>query len=258
MVSRDKLVEYINGVFGEDLLAKAEKKDELANGIQFLGKKEVRKIAFGVSLNEEFLKKAIKWGAQFCVFHHGFDPRTYKSSYSLSTQKRLRLIIKNELTIMAFHYGLDAHPYIGNNAVIIEKLGADIDEPFFDEWGYFGTFTEPKSVEKLKSECERIFDHEILAIYSNKKKIRKIGVCSGAAKPYVENISEMEKKGVELFISGETSESKPHAMLENEIAYFVCGHYATEVFGIKNLAEDVKKEFNGQLEVKFIYIKNPI
>ena len=45
---------------------------------------------------------------------------------------------------------------------------------------------------------------------------------------------------------------------ENGISYFVCGHYATEVFGVKALAEDLKKEFSDKLEVKFIDVKNPI
>ena len=47
-------------------------------------------------------------------------------------------------------------------------------------------------------------------------------------------------------------------MKENGISYFVCGHYATEVFGVKEVADDLKKEFKGKLDVKFIDIKNPI
>ena len=86
MIKRDELVEYINSVFGEELLEKALQKDELANGLQISGKRQVKKAAFGVSLNEEFLEKAVKWGADFCVFHHGFDVRTYKSRYSKSSQ----------------------------------------------------------------------------------------------------------------------------------------------------------------------------
>jgi dinuclear metal center YbgI/SA1388 family protein len=258
MVNRDRLIEYINDIFGEELLGKAKQKDEMANGVQFLGKKEVNKVALGVSLNEEFLEKAIKWGAEFCLFHHGFDVRTYKSLFSESSQKRLRLIFKNDLTIAAYHYALDAHPDIGNNAVILEKLGADMDESFFDDWGYMGVFPEPKSVKKLKEKCEQIFKHKVFSVYGSKKKISKVGVCSGGAKPYAENISEMQEEGIDLFISGETSESSPHRMKENGISYFVCGHYATEVFGVKALEKDLKKEFTGKLEVKFIDVNNPI
>lgn len=258
MVKRDELIDYINGIFGEDLLEKAKQKDELANGVQIIGKQDVKRTAFGVSLNEEFLQKAIKWGANFCVFHHGFDVRTCKSRFSESAQKRLRLIFQNDLTIAAYHYGLDAHPDIGNNALLLEELGADLDEPFFEEWGFTGIFPEPQSIEELEKECKKLFEHNVFAVVSGKKKISKVGVCSGGAKPREENVAEMVDEGIELFISGETSESSPHKMKENGISYFLCGHYATETLGIKKLMEYVKEEFEDQLEVKFIDVKNPI
>lgn len=258
MVYRDQLTEYIESIFGVGILEKAKKKDEFANGIQISGKEKVEKVALGVSLNLDFLEKAINWGADYCIFHHGFDVRTFQSIYSLSSQKRLKLIFENNLTIAGYHYALDTHPEIGNNAIILNKLGANIDEAFYDDWGYIGIYTESKSVRGLKERCEKMFDHEVYAVYSGNKKVRKFGVCSGGAKPHSENIAEMHNKGVELFISGETSESLPHQMKENEINYFLCGHYATETFGIKKLQEYISKEFEDKLEAKFLDSKNPI
>lgn len=258
MVKRDEIIAFINQILGEDLLRKAIQKDELANGIQFLGEGMVEKVALGVSLNEEFLKKAIDWKSNFCIFHHGFDTRTWKSKYSVSSQKRLRLIFKNDITILGFHYALDAHPVIGNNASIIQKLGAKIGGPLFDEWGYTATFDKPQDVHDLAHKCREIFDHEIFVVEGKKEKVKKVGVVSGGAKPYDSEISEMENLGIELFISGETSESTPHRMIESEISYFVCGHYATEKFGVQELGKRIKNEFKGKVEVKFIEVENLI
>ena len=258
MVKQYELITFINKTISKEILDKALQKDELANGVQILGSDKVKKIALGVSLNEEFLQKAVDWGSNFCIFHHGFDVRTWKSKYSLSSQKRLRLTFKNDITVMGFHYALDAHPVIGNNAVIIKKLGAKINEPLFDEWGYMATFDKPQDIHDLAHKCQEIFDHEVFVVAGGPSKVKTIGVVSGAAKPYDENLAEMESKGVELFITGETSESSPHKMMEAGINYFVCGHYATEKFGIQALGKKIESKHKGKLVVKFIDIQNPV
>lgn len=258
MVKRDELIDFIYKAIGNELIDKALKIDEVANGVQFLGSESVDKVTLGVSLNEEFLKKAADSGSTFCIFHHAFDPRTWKSRFSSYAQKRLGLIFKNDLTIMGFHYALDAHPEIGNNAQIIKKLGAEIKTPLFDDWGFVATFDKERDIHDLAHSCHEIFDHDIFVVEGGHEKVKTIGVVSGAAKPYDVEIAEMESKGVELFISGETSESTIHKMKESGVNYFVCGHYATEAFGVKALGEEIEKEFRDKISVEFIDIENPI
>jgi dinuclear metal center YbgI/SA1388 family protein len=258
MVKRDELIKFIYKIIGEEWLKKAEEKDEVANGVQILGKEEVKKVSLGVSVNEEFLQKVVEEGSNFCIFHHGFDPRTYKSRYPTYSQKRLKIIFQNGITIIGFHYCLDAHPEIGNNATIIKKLGAKIKEPLFGEWGYAATFSKKRNVYDLAHECNKLFGHEVFAVVSGPHEIKKIGVVSGAGKPDSQRVAEMEKLGVELFITGESSESIPHMMKESKINYFACGHYATEAFGVKELGKKIKSHFGKNLDVEFIDIKNPI
>lgn len=160
MVNRDELIAFIRDTIGRDLLVKAEKVDELANGVQILGGEKVEVVTLGVSLNEEFLQEAVARHSNFCIFHHGFDPRVYKGRYSLSSQKRLRLIFQHTMTVMGLHYVLDAHPTLGNNVQIITKLGAKVGEPLYDEWGYVGKFSTPQRVQSLKELCEEMFGRE--------------------------------------------------------------------------------------------------
>ena len=258
MVKRNELINFINQTIGDDLIEKALQKDDRLNGVQFLGGDSVEKVALGVSINEEFLQKAIKIGSNFCIFHHGLDPETYKSRFPLYSQKRLSLILKNDITIIAFHYALDAHAEIGNNVTIIKKLGAKVGEPLDDEWGYTAVFEKPQDVHELAHKCRDLFEHEIFVVEGEKEKVKKIGVVSGGAKPYAETLAELEAKGVELFISGETSESSPHKMKESGISYFVCGHYATEKFGIQELGKKIESKFKNKVDVKFIEVENPI
>jgi dinuclear metal center YbgI/SA1388 family protein len=259
MIHFDELTKYLyQEVFGTELLAIAQTKDERANGVQIRGSQEIKKVALGVSCNEAFLHEAVAWGANYCIFHHGLDTNVYKSRYPQASQKRLRLVFNHNLTIVGFHYALDAHTEIGNNAVILQKLGAKRAVAFFDEWGWVGTFEKPRSLDELRQQCESLFGGEIITFESGEQNVSKIGVVSGEAKPTARHIAEMEAKGVQLFVSGETSEWAPHTMMESEINYFVCGHYATEVFGIKALGEKLHEKYSNQIDIKFFDIPNPI
>ena len=75
MVKRDELIKFVYQTIGEDLLKKALEKDEIANGVQFLGAQTVSKVALGVSCSEDFLLEAVKTQAQFCIFHHNFGSK---------------------------------------------------------------------------------------------------------------------------------------------------------------------------------------
>lgn len=258
MIKRDELIKFIYQTIGDKLIEKALAKDEVANGVQFLGDDKVNKVTLGVSCNEEFLLAAVKAKADFCIFHHGLDTRVWKSRYPLFSQKRLKVITENNLTVMGLHYALDAHPEIGNNAMIIKLLGAKIKEPLFDEWGWTAEFDQPQTIEQMKTACEKLFNHKIFSVEAGPKMITKIGVVSGAGKPEVGELAEIETKGVQLYISGETSEWVVHQMQESEINYFCGGHYATEVFGVKELAKKIKEKFINNLEVEFIDIPNEI
>lgn len=258
MVSRDELTKFIEKTIGLDLLAKARKFDEVANGVQFSGVQEVSKVALGVSLNEDFLLEAVKVGAEYCIFHHGFDPRTSGSLYGLSSQKRMKLIFDNNLTVAGYHYSLDAQKEFGNNATIAKLLGAKITDTLYEEWGFVAKLAKPMEIDELSAQCAEIFAHDILAIKVGKPKVQTLGIVSGAGKPYAQNMEEMKAKGVELYISGESSESRLHAMQEEGINYFLAGHYATEVFGVQELGKKIKEYYEDALEVEFIDIPNPL
>ncbi|MCX6816798.1 MAG: Nif3-like dinuclear metal center hexameric protein [Candidatus Beckwithbacteria bacterium] len=258
MIKRDELIKFVYQTIGEELIQKALIKDEVANGVQFLGSEEINKVALGVSCNEEFLLGAVKAGANFCIFHHGLDTRVWKSRFPLFAQKRLKVVIENKLTIMGLHYSLDSHPKIGNNATIIRLLGAEIKETLFEEWGYTATFNQPQDIKGLLDKCQKLFNHKVFSVLAGPSKVTTIGVVSGAGKPDMAELAEIESKGVQLYISGETSEWIVHQIKESEINYFCGGHYATEVFGVKELAKKIKENYQNKLEVEFIDIPNEI
>ena len=257
-----KIFDYIhNQVFGKELVAQAQALDPNANGIQILGKNKVNKIAVGVSCHAEFLQKAIDWGADVCIFHHGMGLSEkhgiYNSRLSPSLQSQLQLVFKNNLTIAAYHYCLDVDPNIGNNVLIAQHLGLRLTgEKYFDDWGIIAKSDPVKDVDELAKACSQLFKHDVFMIRA-KNEITRIGICSGGAIPHVKENFEIVEKNIDLHLTGVATESGVATAKENDYSYFACGHYATETLGIKALGEKINTKFEN-IDVRFIEVWNEL
>lgn len=258
-MKRDDLTRYIyDEVMGAELMAQAAKIDSRANGVQIVGSDEVSKVALGVSLNKAFLEQAASWGADYCVFHHGFDTQVHASRFPRYSQERLRLIYSSNMTIAGFHFSLDAHPSIGNNVIILSKLGVEQKTPLLD-WGYVGTLASPRKVSNIAAICKKEINPDLQVFADLDRDVTTIGVVTGGGgKLSATEMAVLEDAGVELYITGEGVESSPHMFMENGIGLILAGHYATEVFGIKALGEKLQEQFGDAIEVKFIDVPNPL
>lgn len=262
MVTRDELIVYLEKTLGTELLAKARLKDIYANGVQVHGSEKVNKIALGVSATMDFFQEAVAAEAQFCLFHHGLDLTSHNlvgSRLHAGIQADLSYIFANNLTVAGYHYSLDAHPTIGNNAVIIRELGAELtNETYYDEWGYVAEFKTPVLATKLAERLAKITSHDVMAVYGGPKMVKRIGVCSGGARPYDRELWEIIEKNLDAHIAGEIIEPSEAQAKGVGYNYYAAGHYATEVFGVQELGKKLKEHYKDQLEVEFIDLPNPL
>jgi dinuclear metal center YbgI/SA1388 family protein len=253
MVHRDKLTAFVFNTLGQELLTHAESVDSVPNNVQIHGSEEVSRVVLGVSASPEFIEQAVQSQADYLIVHHGLRTADLIGGRFDAYEHRLRLIFQNDMTLSGYHYALDAHKNLGNNALIIEKLQAErLDEPYFDGWGWVAEFDKPQYIHELADRCSKLFKHDVFAVYAGPEKITRMGVCSGGARPHGKEFFEILDQGIELHLTGEISESGPYMAEEGSFNYFACGHYATEVFGIQALGEQIKKKFGGDLEVEFI------
>lgn len=260
MLSRDYVTQTLLDTMGPELIAKAAAVDDLANNVQLKGKPQVEKIALGVSCSQKFLEKSLEWGADYLICHHGLyiAGDVYKSRFD-AIEDRLKTIIKNDITLAGFHYCLDAHPEIGNNAQIIQKLaGHRLEETYFDGWGHIGEFSTPVLIEDLVTRLEKVTNHSVIAIKQGPKKIKRFGVCSGGAKPHGKTFFEIIDKKLDAIISGEIGESGPFTAASGGYHYLAAGHYATEVFGVQALAKKLVEIFGINAQVKFIDVPSQL
>lgn len=262
MIQRDELIDFIHSTLGYDVLADAQRIENNANGVQIVGQSGVSKIAVGVSVSLDFLNEAIKDKAEMCLFHHGLglsDRQIYNSRLDPALQSQLQVIFDNHLTIAGYHYTLDHHPKIGNNAQIIEKLGASrTDEKYSNGWGWVGEFEKPIDAAELASLCSEIFEHDVFSVYGGPQKVKRIGVVSGNGKPAGEQLFEIYEKKIDAHITGEIAEGGPALAKDGGFNYFSCGHYATETFGVQALGNKIKDHFKNKITVEFIDIANPL
>lgn len=257
MIKREEIIKFIFDYFGEDLVKEAKIKDEYVNGVQIRGSEEVEKISLGVSASAEFLEKCRDWGANMIIVHHGISLNELNHYLNPVLKKRLKILFDSDITLMGFHFILDAHQEIGNNAQILKKLGAEVVEPFFDEWGWIGELPKELSLEATVVRLTKIFNHQPAAFLYGKKKVKKVAATSGGGTLKISEMPEFLEKEFDLYVTGEVKESTPALIKEAGINYVVFGHYDTEKFGIIALGDLIKKKFP-ELEIKFIDVPNPL
>ena len=93
---------------------------------------EVSKVVTGVSAQKELIDRAVDLGAQLVLVHHGlfWDFQAHGPVPVLA--ERLRPLFVHGIGLAAYHLPLDAHPEVGNNAILCDELGCEAHEPFGD------------------------------------------------------------------------------------------------------------------------------
>lgn len=245
------LVKYLNG-----LLAIEKFQDYCPNGLQIEGCREIKKLVTGVTACQALFDQAIEEKADAILVHHGFFWQNEDLRIIGIKKKRIATLLKHNISLIAYHLPLDAHPIFGNNAQLVQKLGLKLEEPEKREISdivYVGGLQTAISVRDFITQVTSVLQRTPLCIADPDVKIQRIAVCSGGAQEY---FKKALKFGVDAFLTGEICEHVVHTARETGVAYIAAGHHATERFGVQAIGEHVAQKFN--LEYKFIDIPNPV
>src|SRR5688500_19452692 len=102
----------------DELLEPASFADLGPNGLQVPGGREVRRVVTGVSAQRALIDRAIELGAELLLVHHGLFWDFHPTGLTPVLAERLRPLFKHDLDLAAYHIPLDAHPEVGNNALL--------------------------------------------------------------------------------------------------------------------------------------------
>jgi len=229
--------------YTDDLLRIREVRDwdNALNGLQIENSGRVVRIGAAVDVSTGILTKAAKENVDLLIVHHGlFWPGLQPIRGALHRQ--LRLAFEKEIALYSAHLPLDIHPKVGNNALLVARLGLKSAQPFLEEKGQPVGLKIRASVPRSEvvRKLQRLLNGPVRVFGFGPKQTRVIGVVTGAAGSEIYRVAE---ENIDTFITGEAPHWAAVAAEELGMNLLLGGHYATEVFGVKALATHLSKRF---------------
>lgn len=237
-VERDTLVRWLNEYLGVGRLP-----DPSLNGLQIQGTETVRRVAASVDTSINTLRAAADAGADLLLVHHGLfwgRPLALTGPH----HERVRTAMMADLNLYAAHIPLDAHPEVGNNAMIAGALSLQNRVPFGDWQGHkIGVAGELPFEQSLQDFADRIqkLTGEICLVHGGGiPTVRRLGIVSGSG---AGSVPEAAAMGLDTLLTGEPEHKFFHDAFEYGVNVVYAGHYETEVFGVRALAARLEEEF---------------
>ena len=231
-------------------------KDYGPNGLQVEGRETVHTLVSGVTASRALIEAAIAAKACAILVHHGLFWRGQSGCITGWMKQRLALLLKHDINLLAYHLPLDAHPTLGNNAQLGRRLGLVATGRFGEQdLGFIGQRIDGEAfadADVLAWQLEHVLNRPVTYVGQAPVAIEKIAWCTGGAQGYFESAIAA---GAQAFITGEISEPQAHLARECGVAFFACGHHATERYGAPALAAHVAAQLG--IEHEFIDIDNP-
>ena len=248
MIARHKIIEYLAEFLTVDMFS-----DYCVNGLQVEGAETVKKIVTGVSVSQRFFQSAIDVGADMIIVHHGLFWKSTPFPFSLTgiLKQRVKQLLDHDINLAGYHLPLDAHPAIGNNAQLIQKMGFSVGDPF--EAGFISCLETPLASDTLKSRLDSTLPEPSTVMGNTKNTIAAFAVISGSGSGALEHAAQ---KNLDALVTGEISEPSIRIAEELGITLYRAGHYNSERLGPIALANHLAKHFS--IPAQFIDIPNPV
>lgn len=218
------------------------------NGVQVETQAEIVKVAAAVDLRERTIRAALEAGANLLLVHHGLfwaGLQPLRGPY----YRRIHALLASGMGLYSSHLPLDAHPEIGNNVLLARELRLTPTGGFARfqtiDIGMRGEcdietaelITRAGSIAKRWGGSVRSSPSEV------RRKTRRWGICTGAGAS-AETLREAVEAGIDTLIVGEGPHWTAVDADEMGIVIIYTGHYATETFGVRALADHVTRTFD--------------
>ncbi|MFC7367579.1 MULTISPECIES: Nif3-like dinuclear metal center hexameric protein [Vreelandella] len=231
--------------------------DFTVNGLQVEGRETVMRVMSGVTACQALLDEAVAWGADLVLVHHGYFWKNEPVPITGMKQRRIKTLLENDISLLAYHLPLDAHAEFGNNAELAKHMGWKVEGCLDGELGdgllWSGRLTESQSLGALGEQLAAVLQRTPLLVEAPRVgAIERIAWCTGGAQ---DMITAAYEAGAQAFVSGEISERTTHLARELGIHYIAAGHHATERYGVQALGEWLASEYG--VEHRFVDIDNP-
>ncbi len=252
--ARDAIIAFLDGY-----LNIARFRDVAPNGLQVVGKRDVRRVALGVSAHLALIEAAIAGGADMIIVHHGLFIDRDSHVIHERQKRRLKALFDHDITLLGYHLPLDAHPEIGNNVQWLRRLGYAIETlefgQYHNQWiGAIGVAEgEPPTREALVAHIGELAGAAPRVYPFGPERVRRLAVATGAVPGSLE---EAVARGCDAYLTGETAEYTQAIAQEERATFIAAGHYNTERFGVQALGDVLRERFG--VEPFFVEVPNDV
>lgn len=205
------------------------------NGLQLANGGSVTRVAAAVDACLPVVREAVASGADLLLVHHGLF-WSGAQPVTGAVYEKLKLAFGGNLALFSAHIPLDVHPTLGNNARLAAALGLGDCEPFFDWKGIRLGLRAAVDLDRDEL-VERVAAATGAGVHlcpGGPGRVRSVGLVTGGAGS---EVAAMAATGIDTFITGEGPHWSYTAAEELGLNVIYGGHYATETFGVKALAE---------------------
>jgi dinuclear metal center YbgI/SA1388 family protein len=252
--SRDEITRFL-----DTFLDISRFRDVAPNGMQVIGKPEVRRIALGVSANLALIEAAVSRSADMLICHHGLFTDREPRPILAREKARLQALFAAGMTLLGYHLPLDAHHEVGNNILWLKRLGYAVESLDFALWngqavGAIGAAEgEPPTLGALIERVASIAEGAPRVYAYGPRRVGRLAVATGAAPG---SLAEAVARGCDAYLTGETGEGTQALARESLANFIAAGHYNTERLGVQALGDLLNERFG--VETFFIEIPNDV
>ncbi|MEP7064843.1 MAG: Nif3-like dinuclear metal center hexameric protein [Gemmatimonadota bacterium] len=218
------------------------------NGVQVETQSDIVKVAAAVDLRERTIRSAADEGANLLLVHHGLfwgGLQALRGPY----YRRIHALLSSGMAVYASHLPLDAHPEIGNNVLLARELGLAPSAGFARyesiEIGVRGEADVATAdlIGAADKVAHRWGGGARSSPSESKRRTKRWAICTGAGAS-ADTLREAVEHSVDTLIVGEGPHWTAVDADEMGIVIIYAGHYATETFGVRALADHVGRTFD--------------
>ena len=211
------------------------------NGLQIENNGTVTRIGAAVDAGLVPFQRAAASGVDFLVVHHGLFWDGAKPIVGPAREK-LQVALGANLAVYSAHLPLDAHPEIGNNAGLARALECEPLRTFLPYQGRdIGLIARaPVDRTALRRRLVAQFPGGVTALESGSIAPREVAILTGSG---MSALDFLPSAGIDTLVTGELKQAAFNRAQEDKLNLYLCGHYATETFGVRALAAELAERF---------------
>ena len=217
------------------------------NGVQLAHRGPVTRVAASVDVSRAVIEQTIAAGANLLLVHHGMFWGGLQPLRGVQYE-RVKTLLDHDVAVYSAHLPLDAHPVIGNNALLARELGLTPSAGFAEHHGTAIGVSGTSSVETASliaraAAFARTHGGDVRSTPSEPGRMtRHWAICTGAGASAA-TLAEATMLGIDTLIVGEGPHWTAVDAPEHGLVIIYAGHYATETLGVRALAGELARMF---------------